>query len=136
MRKTLCLLTAVSALCMAGPAAAQYRDYRGGYGADASFDARIDSLQARLDAGLRAGTITSREGWMLRRQIRDLRRVEARYSMNGFSPWERSDLNARLRSVRQEIRVADNNSWDRYDRFSWDGRYTGRGGPLDDKSPK
>lgn len=135
MRKTLCLLTAASALCMAAPAAAQYRDYqdyRGAYGADTSFDVRIDNLRARLDAGLRSGTITRREAFSLRRQLRDLEVLEARYSIGGFSSWERDDLNARLRMARREIRIADNNSWDRYDRLTWDDRYdryTGRGGP-------
>lgn len=135
MRKTLCLLTAVSALCMAAPAAAQYRDYRGSYGADTSFDVRIDNLRARLDAGLRAGTIDRREGWMLRRQIADLQRLEARYSINGFSYAEREDLNRRLRAARRDIRIADNGSWDRYDRYAdddrWD-RYSGRGGPYEE----
>lgn len=132
MRKTLCLLSAVSALCMAAPAAAQYRDYRGGYGVDTSFDVRIDNLRTRLDAGLRNGTITRREAWTLQRQLRDLERLEARYSVNGFTNWERNDLNNRLRMARRDIRIADNNSWDRYDRLTWDdryNRYTGRGGP-------
>ena len=102
MRTSLCLLTAVSALCMAAPAAAQYRDYRGAYGADSSFDVRIDNLRARLDAGLRAGTISRREAWTLRRQLRDLEVLEARYSINGFTSWERSDLNARLRTARRD----------------------------------
>lgn len=130
MRTSLCLLTAVSALCMAAPAAAQYRDYRGAYGADSSFDVRIDNLRARLDAGLRAGTISRREAWTLRRQLRDLEVLEARYSVNGFTSWERSDLNARLRTARRDIRVADNYTWDRNDRLAWDDdRYLGRGGP-------
>jgi len=132
MRTTLCLLSAVSALCMAAPAAAQYRDYRGAYGADTSFDVRIDNLRARLNAGLRNGTIDRREAWTLRRELRTLEALEARYSLNGFTSWERDDLNNRLRMVRRDIRVADNNSWDRYDRLAWDDRYdryTGRGGP-------
>ena len=144
MRKTLCLLTAVSALVLASPAAAQYRDWRGGYDADSSFDVRIDNLQARLDAGIRSGTISAREAWSLRRQLRDLERLEARYSIGGFSVAESADLRARLRMARRDIRIADNGSWDRNDRFAWDDRdwnrydrsdrydrYTGRGGPLE-----
>ena len=147
MRKTLCLVTAVSALCMAAPAAAQYRDWRS-YDADTSFDVRIDNLQTRLDAGVRAGTISAREAWTLRRQLSDLERLEARYSIGGFSPAESADLRARLRMARRDIRIADNGSWDRNDRFAWDDRgwdrygrngpydrydrYTGRGGPLDE----
>lgn len=136
MRKTLCLLATVAGLCMAGPAAAQYRDYRNSYGVDTSFDVRIDNLRSRLDAGLRAGTIDRREAWSLRRQLRDLERLEARYSIGGFTSVERADLQARLREARREIRIADNGGWDRYDRFASDddrwNRYDGRGGPYEE----
>ena len=78
MKRTFFLLTAVSALCAAAPAAAQYRNQ---YGLDTSFDARIGQLQARLDAGIRAGTIDRREAWRLRRDSPMLRRLERRYSL-------------------------------------------------------
>ena len=135
MKRTFLLLTAVSALCAAAPAAAQYRSQ---YGLDTSFDVRIGQLQSRLDAGIRAGTIDRREAWRLRRQITDLSRLEHQYSYNGFSREERFDLQRRLRDVRAELQVADSGSWDRYDRYGRDddyyGRsaYTGRGGPLND----
>jgi hypothetical protein len=132
------------------PAAAQYQGrysnpydqgrYANQYGQDVSFDARIDALSQRLDAGLRAGSITRREAWPLRRQLDDLRRLEARYSLNGFTRFERDDLQQRLRTFRQDLRVADNGSYDRYDRMAWDdtgyGRtgngYYGTGGPYED----
>ena len=134
MRRTFLLLTAVSALCAAAPAAAQYRNQ---YGLDTSFDARIGQLQSRLDAGIRAGTIDRREAWRLRRQLTDLSRLEQRYSYNGFTREERFDLQRRLRDARADLRVADNGSWDRYDRYGWEdnsyGRgYYGRGGPESD----
>jgi len=131
MKRTFLLLTAVSALCAAAPAAAQYRNQ---YGLDTSFDARIGQLQSRLDAGIRAGTIDRREAWRLRREIAALDRLERQYGYNGFSRAERMDLQRRLRDARQDLRLADNGSWDRYDRYSWDDRayYTGRGGPEDD----
>jgi len=131
MKRTFLLLTAVTALCAAAPAAAQYRNQ---YGLDTSFDARIGQLQTRLDAGIRAGTIDRREAWRLRREIGMLDRLERQYSYNGFSRTERMDLQRRLRDARQELRLADNGSWDRYDRYGWDDRayYTGRGGPEDD----
>jgi hypothetical protein len=136
MKRTFVLMTAVSALCAAAPAAAQYNyDAR----TETSFAGRIDQLEARLDAGVRAGTIDRREAWPLRRQLADISRLERRYAYDGFSPAERSDLQQRLRMLRQDLRVADNRSWDRNDRYAWDdkdyyvdSRYTGRGGPEDD----
>ena len=132
MKRTLILATAVAALCAAAPAAAQYR-YRSGL--DTSFQARIDQLGARLDAGMRNGTIDRREAWRLRRQLTALDRLEDRYAYGGFSRAEQFDLQRRLRAMRQDLRVADNRSWDRYDRYAWDDKdyvYTGRGGPLED----
>lgn len=145
MRKTLLAMSAVAALA-AAPAAAQYQGrysnqydqgrYPSQYGQDVSFDARINGLEARLDAGLRQGTIDRREAWRLRRQLSDLRRLEERYSLNGFTRFERDDLQARLRTFRQDVRVADNGSYDRYDRGwdddRYDGRYVGRGGPYEE----
>jgi len=157
MKKTFLAMTALAGLASAMPAAAQYQGrypsqydqgrYSSQYGQDVSFDARIDALQTRLDAGLRAGTITRREAWPLRRQLDDLRRLEVRYSQNGFTRFERDDLQQRLRGFRQDLRVADNGGWDRNDRMAWDdtgygrtdngyGRtdngYYGRGGPYEE----
>jgi len=147
MKITLLAMSAVAALAAAMPAAAQYQGRysnqysQNQYGQDVSFEARIDALQARLDAGLRQGTIDRREAWTLRRQLGELQRLEDRYSLNGFTRFERDDLQQRLRAARQDLRVADNGSYDRYDRYSWDdGRrdnrypssYAGRGGPYED----
>jgi hypothetical protein len=132
MKRTLILMTAVAGFCAAAPAAAQYR-----YEArdETSFAGRIDQLQMRLDAGVRAGTIDRREAWRLRRQLSQISGLERRYGYDGFSPWERTDLQRRLRMLRQDLRVADNRTWDRYDRYAWDDKdyvYRGRGGPIED----
>src|SRR5689334_3372777 len=105
MKTILLAMSAVAALA-AAPAAAQYQGrysnqydqgrYSSQYGQEVSFDARINGLEARLDAGLRQGTIDRREAWRLRRQLSDLRRLEERYSLNGFTRFERDDLQARL----------------------------------------
>jgi hypothetical protein len=138
MKKSLLLITAVSALCAAAPAAAQYRSQTG---LDTSFDARIAMLQTRLDAGIRDGTIDRREAMSLRQQLRTLARLEDRYAMNGLSNWERADLQQRIRALRMNVRVADNGSYDRFERGRWgdeaygqwgDSRYQGRGGPDED----
>ncbi|HEY0413384.1 MAG TPA: hypothetical protein VGD66_09590 [Allosphingosinicella sp.] len=153
MKMVLTAMTAVSALALAAPAAAQYgyqtnSGYANGYGynaganANASLDTRIASLQTRLDAGISAGTIDRREAASLRRQLDDLRRLEWRYSRNGLTQQERMDLQLRIRSVRQQLRTADNGGWDRYDRYGYDDRdyynngatngYSGQGGPYED----
>ncbi len=132
MKRTLLAITAISALVTAAPAAAQYRNQTG---LDTSFDARIGQLQTRLDAGVREGTIDRREAWRLRQQLRDLSRLEDRYGYNGFTRAERDDLQMRIRTVRGDIRLADNGGYDRYERYGeWRDydRYDGRGGPLEE----
>lgn len=132
MKKMLLLAAAVSALGAAAPAAAQYypapnRVVPGTYGVDNSYDVRINQLRTRLDAGVRAGTIDSREAYRLSRQIEDLQRLEDRLAYNGLDETERYTLQRRLRAVRQDMRVADNNSWDRYERYGYDDRAYGYG---------
>jgi len=158
MKTILLAMTTVSAMCAAAPAAAQYQypdrysdQYRNDYSGQASadFDARIDRLQARLDAGIQQGTISSREAWSLRRDLRDLRRMASQYSMNGLNTREQAYLQQRLRGVREEIRVADGGAYDRYDRdgygayansydnraygnSTYDNGYYGQGGPYEE----
>jgi len=92
-----------------------------------AIDTRIGRLDARLQAGLRDGTIDRYEADRLRAELRDLRAMNRRYSYNGITAAERADLAARLRSVREDIRTADNGSWDRYDNGYWSGGSTGYG---------
>ena len=134
MKKLFLALTAASALAAAAPAAAQYGSSYQGRG-DVSMSARIAQLDARLQAGIRAGAINRSEARVLRQQIYDLRRLERQYSYNGLSVRERQDLQARIRSTRHDIRLADNYRFDRDTRYgswdrSWDNGYYGQGGPL------
>ncbi len=134
MKKTLFAITAVTALCAAMPAAAQYRDRDpAGYGADTWFEARIDALETRIDAGVRNRTIDRREAGNLRRELAGVDLWEDRLSRGGLNRIERDQLQRRLRLVRDRIRVADGGSYDRYDRWADfdddDRRYYGRGGP-------
>jgi hypothetical protein len=133
MKKTLLAMSAVAAVCAALPASAQY--YSRPATVDASFDARLDAMRARLDAGIRQGTITRREAWPLQRRLSDLQRLEARYSVNGFTRFERDDLRRRLGLLRQDLRVADAGAYDRYDRYAdYDSGYYGTGGPYEDSA--
>jgi hypothetical protein len=133
-------MAAVSTLAIAAPAAAQY-GYQNNVNAEANFNARfdqrLDALQTRLDAGIRSGAITRAESRSLRAQLRHLNRLSGNYAVNGLTRQERMDLQQRLRAVRQEMRVADNGAYDRYERYGanddlyGDDRYQGRGGPYD-----
>jgi hypothetical protein len=117
MKKILLSMAAISAVSMASAGMAQYQrgvspnqsgDYRNWddpYG-DGGFAARIDNLQARIQAGVQSGAITRQEAGPLRLQLRQLIQLERRYSANGLSPQERADLQQRIRSLRQQVRVA------------------------------
>lgn len=136
MKKTLFAITAVTALCAAMPAAAQYRDRYPAQSADTWFEARIDALETRIDAGVRNRTIDRREAGNLRRELVGLDLWEDRLSRDGLNRTERDQLQRRLRLIRDRVRVADGGSYDRYDRWADfdddDRRYYGRGGPYEE----
>lgn len=130
MKKLILTLAAATAIA-ATPAVAQY-------GAQASVNAgggagianRIDQLEDRLEAGIDTGAIDRNEARSLRQQIRQLNRLESQYSRNGLTQQERQDLQQRIRTVRQQLRVADggNNNgryadWDRDDDFGQNNSY-------------
>lgn len=147
MKKALWSMVALSALAAGAPASAQYQngrqtgsragDYRSDYNDDygvagnADFSARIVRLQAQLDAEVRSGEIERRDAWRIRQQLTQLSQLERRYGVNGFTGQERSDLQQRLRAVREELRATGagygpNRGYDRGDRYSdrdRDGRY-------------
>jgi hypothetical protein len=139
-------LLALAALPLfAAPAAAQYGqtsvDARGGAG----IENRLVQLETRLDAGIRQGEIDEREARNLRRQLWQLRRTHSMYSRDGLDRQERADLRMRLRTMRQDLRIADRGTYDRYEQYSaydddpyddrdpYDGRtgYYGQGGPVE-----
>jgi hypothetical protein len=138
MKKLLLSMAAVGAIAVAAPAAAQY-----GYNSDVrargavGISNQIAQLEARFQAGISAGFINRNEARQLRRDLHNLRLLEQRYSYNGFTQAERQDLRQRVRSVRQEIRVADNGRYDRDNRFGnwndpyWNQGYVGQGGPYE-----
>jgi hypothetical protein len=137
MNKILLSMAAVGALAAAAPAAAQSGYYGTNTNANFGVSNQIAQLEARLQAGVRAGLIDRTEARDLRMDLRDLRRLERQYSYNGLTQAERQDLRHRVRSLRQEIRVADNGRYDRDNRFGswndpyWNDGYTGRGGPYE-----
>ncbi|MGA9581969.1 MAG: hypothetical protein WBR13_08385 [Allosphingosinicella sp.] len=141
MNKILLSMAAVGAIAVAAPAASQ-TNWNGNNpnswnaNANAGIANRIAQLDARVQAGIRSGDINRTEATNLRAQLRYLARLEGRYGANGFTQAERRDLQQRLRTVRQQVRVADNGRYDRDTRYSWDDRYdndgyTGQGGPYE-----
>ena len=151
MKKLLLTVTAISALAAAAPAAAQYSS-QGNYqnnnqnyqnnnqgnwnaGGGVGISNRIGQLESRLQAGIQSGVIDRTEGREIRMDLRDLRRLERQYSADGLSQTERQDLQQRLRTIRQDIRLADNGQFDRDNRYgNWqdDDRNYGQGGPYEE----
>jgi hypothetical protein len=123
--------SAVAALAAAAPASAQSGGYGNrGYGGQGygNVEVRADQLQARLQAGVQSGAITRSEAMPLRQQLRELTRLEMLYSRDGISGRERADLQQRINSLRQGIRMAERSGDSRYgrddDRYDRDdGRY-------------
>src|SRR5690349_16102152 len=123
MKKFLLAMSAIPALAVAMPAAAQVNIYN-----DTSIGIRnrLSGLDQRIETGVRAGTITQAEARSLRLELRQIARLEQRYSRNGLTAEERQDLQLRIRDIRQDIRLADNR------RGRWnDDDYYGQGGPID-----
>jgi hypothetical protein len=123
-------LAATSAIAGAAPASAQSGGYGGnGYGngyGQGNVEVRADQLQMRLQAGVRSGAITRAEAMPLREQLRQLTRLEILYSRDGISGRERADLQHRINSLRQGIRMAERSGDSRYgrddDRYDRDDR--------------
>ncbi|MFL6845600.1 MAG: hypothetical protein ACJ8ER_12050 [Allosphingosinicella sp.] len=118
MKKILLTMTAVGALAIAAPAAAQYSNVNAG--GTVGFSNRIAQLDARLQAGIRSGDVDRTEARNLRMELRELSRLDRQYSYNGYTQTERMDLQNRIRDLRQELRTADNGRYDRDNRYgSW-----------------
>lgn len=138
--KRLLLGLAISAAAITGPAAAQdsdnrYQDRPGSYrdddGGRGNMSARIEQLRERIETGVQSGAISRREALSLRSSLRSLTQLERRYSRNGLNNEERQDLQRRLRSLRQEVRQADNGARGRYD--DWDRQSGGDDDRYDDR---
>lgn len=145
MKKILMAMTALGAIAAAAPASAQYANANVNAGGAVGIDNRIARIEQRIDAGIRAGTISRAEARDLRLRLRDIRQLDYRYGRNGYTQAERRDMQARLRAFRDQLQMADgrrgNGQYgayddrygdDRYedDRYGNDGYY-GQGGPYE-----
>jgi opacity protein-like surface antigen len=116
MKNLLAIAVAASALAVAAPASAQSWQ---------SINQRQANLDARIDAGVRTGSLTRAEAIRLRSEFNDLARLEARYrSSYGLSPAERSDLDRRFDRLSAQIR---------YERNDRDDRNNGRWTPINQR---
>lgn len=75
-----------------------------------SIDARQRNLDARIDAGVRDGSLTRSEAYRLRADFAALARLESHYRRDGLSRAERADLDRRFDRLSAEIR-AERNDW-------------------------
>lgn len=106
MKKFLAMAVAASALAVAAPASAQVWQ---------SINQRQANLEARIDAGVRNGSLTRSEAVRLRAEFNDLARLEARYrASNGLSRAERADLDRRFDALSARIRYERNDRGDRW----------------------
>jgi hypothetical protein len=100
MKKMLLSIAAVSAVAAATvPAIASAQPYHG-QGGD-----RVARLDQRIDMGIRSGGLNRNEAWRLKGDLRETARLEARYSRDGLSRWERADLDRRFDRISAQIRV-------------------------------
>jgi len=78
-------------------------------GADIGYTAMEDrklDLDARIDAGVRLGQLTSAEAQALRDDYDAIVSVEADYRVDGLSPSERADLNRRFADLSARIQLS------------------------------
>lgn len=108
--KTLLVTLAAATALSAGAASAQ--PYGGGRWMP--IEQRLDRLDHRIDQGVRSGQLTRREAYQLRSQFNGIVRLEARYSRNGLSNWERADLDRRFDNLSASIRMARRDEDRRY----------------------
>lgn len=77
---------------------------------------RIEQIDRRIERGIRNGDLTRREAGMLRRDLDQVVRLEARYRYDGLNRWERDDLSRRIDVVAQRVRFERRDDDQRYDR--------------------
>ena len=130
MKKKFLGIAALPLFAVAGPASAQYNpptQYQYANQGNTSLSVRIDQLRVRLQAGVQDGSITRREAAPIREQIRQLNQTERRYAVNGLTRQERADLQQRVRTVRQQLRIADNGANGRYAQWDNEDGYSQQG---------
>ena len=75
-----------------------------------NINARQRELEARINQGVREGSLTLREASGLRAEFNSIARLEARYRVGGLSVRERFDLQQRFNVLDNRI-TAERNDW-------------------------
>jgi len=97
------LIAGALVMAAGAPAAAQIPStnyYNGG-----DYQYRIDQLDQRLESGIQSGRLTRYEAYSLRQELRSLRQLERQYRSSGFSGYERAELDRRIASIRERVRI-------------------------------
>ena len=112
---------AASTLITAAPAAAQWyppqpQGYGYGYnnyGQVRRLDARIDAIQRQITHLDRRNILSNREAARLRDDSREVEHRLHRAARNGFTGWERNDIENRIRRLEFRIQreARDGNGW-------------------------
>lgn len=69
---------------------------------------RQANLFARIEAGIRNGSLTEQEAGRLKARFNNLAMRDERYRKGGYSDWERNDLQRRLDELSERIRYQKN----------------------------
>ena len=112
---------AASTLVAAAPAAAQWQPQGNAYGYNnygqvRRLDARIDAIQAQINHLDRRNILSNREAGRLRGESRDVENRLHRVARNGFTGWERNDIENRIQrlEVRVQREARDGNRYNGY----------------------
>ena len=132
---------AASTLVAAAPAAAQWYPPQGNaygynnYGQVRRLDARIDAIQRQIDHLDRRNILSNREAGRLRGESRDVENRLHRVARNGFTNWERNDIENRVRrlEVRIQREARDGNRYGNYYGRNWNAGYDNDRDGLDDR---
>jgi hypothetical protein len=123
MKKLLLTIAALPVAAIASQASAQ--TYASGYAntnASIQLNNRIANLETRLSQGYQMRALDRREHAELQRDLVDIRQdlIRASNDGGGLTATERRNLQARIRMVRNEMRVAGGAGW--ANRYGWDDR--------------
>jgi len=105
MKRLLTVAIAASALTAAVPALAQ-----------TYLDDRASTMDQRIDAGVRNGSLTVGEAATLRARLHDIERQQDRYQAEGMANWQSRELNGRYDALSDEIYSMRRNPEYRYRR--------------------
>jgi hypothetical protein len=111
------LLLTLIALPLAASATGAFAQANVNAGGAVGIQNRIANLEARYDAGVRAGAFTTTQRNSLSRKLTELRNLERSYAYNGLTQAERQTLQQRIRVLRDELRVAGGSNWSR--NYGW-----------------